>query len=111
MADVRVCSAAETEFTDALCWYAKQSRLAGLEFESEFAFFKFYLPKSRAVQRSHAQIAIGKFAGGKNGAGQVGVLKIATGKDAIFVFARFDSGRGKVFVFEGFALYVYFTHF
>jgi len=36
MADLRVCSAAETEFTDALCWYAKQSRVAALEFESEF---------------------------------------------------------------------------
>ena len=37
MAELRVCSAAETEFTDALCWYAERSQLIALEFDAEFS--------------------------------------------------------------------------
>ncbi|MEZ6101394.1 MAG: type II toxin-antitoxin system RelE/ParE family toxin [Pirellulaceae bacterium] len=36
MIGVRVCSAAEAEFTDALCWYAERSPDVALNFDSEF---------------------------------------------------------------------------
>ena len=37
MVELRVCSAAEAEFTDALCWYAERSTLVALEFDAEFS--------------------------------------------------------------------------
>ena len=37
MADIRVCSAAETEFTEALCWYADRNASVALEFDADFA--------------------------------------------------------------------------
>ena len=36
MAEVFLCSAAEMEYTNALCWYAERNENAALEFESEF---------------------------------------------------------------------------
>lgn len=36
MTQVRVCSAAEIEFTNALCWYADRNPDVALEFDSEF---------------------------------------------------------------------------
>lgn len=36
MKRIRVCSAAESEFTDALCWYAERSSAAALDFDCEF---------------------------------------------------------------------------
>ncbi len=36
MTRIRVCSAAESEFTDALCWYGKRSSDVALNFDSEF---------------------------------------------------------------------------
>lgn len=36
MAEPRVISAAEWEYTDALCWYAQRSRRAAEGFDAEF---------------------------------------------------------------------------
>ena len=36
MGDVRLCSAAETEYTNSLRWYAERSVDAALEFDAEF---------------------------------------------------------------------------
>ena len=36
MIRVRVCSAAEAEYANALCWYAERSVDVALDFESEF---------------------------------------------------------------------------
>lgn len=36
MTRLRICSAADAEFTDALCWYAERSPDVALTFDSEF---------------------------------------------------------------------------
>ena len=36
MTRLHVCSAAETEYTEALCWYAERSERAALQFDTEF---------------------------------------------------------------------------
>lgn len=36
MAELRVCSLAESEFTDALCWYAERSESVANRFDDEF---------------------------------------------------------------------------
>lgn len=35
MTPLRLCSAAEEEFTEALCWYANRSREVALDFDTE----------------------------------------------------------------------------
>lgn len=37
MAELRICSPAEAEFTDALCWYAERSESIARRFDDEFS--------------------------------------------------------------------------
>jgi plasmid stabilization system protein ParE len=37
MAELRICSLAESEFTDALCWYAERSETIARRFDDEFS--------------------------------------------------------------------------
>ena len=36
MTSLKVCSAAEAEYTKALCWYAERNEAAATDFDSEF---------------------------------------------------------------------------